>query len=59
MLRDSTDISITLDEVKTEINEMIIGEYKNPHLFDTLYLKFKETKSPEYTDILHNLENKF
>ena len=59
MLRDSTDISITLDEVKTEINEMIIGEYKNPHFFDTLYLKFKETKSPEYTTILHNLENKF
>ncbi len=59
MLRDSTDISITLDEVKTEINEMIIGEYKNPHLFDTFYLKLKETKSPEYTDILHNLENKF
>ncbi len=59
MIKDSCDISITLDEVKSEIEEMIIGEHKNPHLFDTLYLKFKETKSPEYTNILHNLENKF
>ena len=59
MLRNSTDITITLDEVKIEIDEMIIGEHKNPHLFDTLYLKFKETKSPEYTSILHNLEKKF
>ncbi len=59
MLRNSTDITITLDEVKIEIDEMIIGEYKNPHLFDTLYLKLKETKSPEYTTILHNLDNKF
>ncbi len=59
MLRDSTDISITLDEVKTEIDEMIIGEHKNPHLFDTLYLKFKETKSPEYVNIMHVFENKF
>ena len=59
MIRDSTDISITIDEVKTEIEEMIIGEYKNPHFFDTLYLKFKETKSLEYMNILHNLEKKF
>ncbi len=40
MIKDSCDISITLDEVKNEIEEMIIGEHKNPHLFDTLYLKF-------------------
>ncbi len=59
MIRDSTDISITLDEVKNEIEKMIIGEYKNPYFFDTLYLKFKETKSLEYMNILHNLEKKF
>ena len=58
MLRDTTDISITLEEVKIKIDEMIIGEQKNPYLFDTLNLKFKETKSPKYT-AMFDLGKKF
>ena len=59
MLRDTTDISITLEEVKIEIDEMIIGEQKNPHHFDTLCLKSNKTKSPKYTAIMFDLGKKF
>ena len=59
MLRNSTDITISVNEVNTELDKIIIGEQKNPHVLDTLYLKFKETKPLEYTNIMHELGYKF
>ena len=59
ILRNSTNITISLNEVNAELDKIIIGEQKNPHVLDTHYLKFKETKPIEYTKIMHVFENKF